>query len=251
MELLSKHLESKIFANTKSVIAHIKKKFGVVYSRSGVTKLLDRLRFSFKKATPVPEKADRAKQKAFIEQYKGFKPHGLVYFADASHPEYVPSISYGWIKRSKKFEVKTPSGWRKRVNIIGAVQIESLDIVTRTYSSISKDSVCELLKEIRKRNALEEKIYVVLDGAAYNRAKKVRERAKKLGIDLIYLPAYSPNLNVTERLWKFMKKKVKANTYYEGLDDFKNALTSFFRGIRKYKNELETLMTDNFPILGT
>ena len=68
---------------------------------------------------------------------------------------------------------------------------------------------------------------MVLDGAAYNRAKKVRECAKKLRIDLIYLPAYSPNLNVTERLWKFMKKKVTVNTYYEGFDDFKNALTNF------------------------
>ena len=120
-ELLSRDLQSKIFANTKSVIAHIKKKFGVVYSRGGVTKLLHSLGFSFKKVTPVPGKADRDKQQAFINQYKGFKSRGLVHFTDASHPKYAPSISYGWIKRGKRFEVKTLSDWRKRVNIIGAV----------------------------------------------------------------------------------------------------------------------------------
>ena len=113
MELLSRDLESKIFGNTKSVIAHIQKKFGVVYSRGGVTDLLHRLGFSFKKTTPVPGKADRDKQQAFINQYISFKPRGLVYFADATHLEYSSSISYGWIKRADKFEVKTPQAGEK------------------------------------------------------------------------------------------------------------------------------------------
>ena len=69
-------------------------------------------------------------------------------------------------------------------------------------------------------------------------------------IKILYLPPYSPNLNPIERLWKFMKKKVTANKYYEEFDEFKNTLMEFFRGIRKYKSELVTLITDNFTPIG-
>ena len=111
--------------------------------------------------------------------------------------------------------------------------------------------MCDLLKVIRRKNPSESKISLVLDGSAYNRAKDVRLLARKLGIRLIYLPSYSPNLNPIERLWKFMKKKVTANRYFEEFDDFKNALTNFFRYLQKYRSELETLLTDNFSPLGT
>ena len=81
--------------------------------------------------------------------------------------------------------------------------------------------------------------------------KKVKDLAKLLKIKILYLPPYSPNLNPIERLWKFIKKKVTANRYFEEFDDFKNELMKFFRGIRRYRLELRTLRTDNFYILGT
>lgn len=244
-------LQIRIFSTTKSVIAHIEKKFNIHYSRGGMTNLLHRLGFSFKKATPVPGKAKRDQQEKFIRQYKGIKPHGLVYFGDSTHPEFAPTITYGWIKKGENFEVKTNSGWRKRVNICGAIEIDTLDVISRSYDTINKQSICELLRSIRRKNPNENKIYLVLDGAAYNRAKKVKMLAKELKIRILYLPPYSPNLNPIERLWKFMKKKVTANRYFEEFTEFKKTLMEFFRGIRKYKSELETLITDNFSVLGT
>ena len=250
-KILIDDLQSKIFPTTKSVIAHVKIKFGVKYSRGGMTELLHRIGFSFKKATPVPGKANKEKQQKFINQYNGVKPHGLVYFGDSTHPEFAPTITYGWIKKGENFEVKTNSGWRKRVNISGAIEINSLDVIARSFDTVNKDSVCEILRAIRRKNPDQEKIYFVLDGAAYNRSWKVRSLAKKLNIRILYLPPYSPNLNPIERLWKFMKKKVTANRYFEEYDDFKKSLMEFFRGIRKYHSELETLITDNFSIIGT
>jgi len=251
LKILTNDLQSKIFPTAKSVIAHIKKKFKIQYSRGGVTELLHRLGFSFKKATPVPGKANKEKQKKFVNQYNGVKPHGLVYFGDSTHPEFAPTISYGWIKTGENFEVKTNSGWRKRVNICGAIEIDSLDIIARSFKTINKDSVCDILRAIRRKNPNENKIYFVLDGAAYNRSKKVKDLARKLNIRILYLPPYSPNLNPIERLWKFMKKKVTANRYFEKFDDFKKTLMEFFRGIRKYKPVLDTLINDNFSIIGT
>ena len=249
--ILSNDLQSKIFPTTKAVIDHIKKKFGVQYSQSGATDLLHRMGFSFKKATPVPGKAKRDKQEAFVRKYRRLKPQGKIYFVDATHPEFAPTISYGWIKKGTNFDVKTNSGWRKRVNTCGALNIDGLDVIARTYKTINSAAICNLLSAIRRKNPSEKKIYVILDGAAYNKAKKTKRFAKDIGIRLVYLPPYSPNLNPIERLWKFMKKNVTANRYYEEFDDFKSSLTTFFRTIRKHREEMETLLTDNFPILGT
>ncbi len=149
------------------------------------------------------------------------------------------------------FEVKTGSG-RQRVNINGAIEINSLDVVSRTCKTVNKDSMCDLLKAIGLRNPEEQRIYLVLDNAAYNKSLKVKLLARQLGIRILYLPAYSPNLNPIERLWKFMKKKVMANHYFPDLKTFKKKeIMLFMRGIRKYKQELSTLITDNFQIMKT
>jgi transposase len=249
-QILIDDLRFRIFASTSEVIVHVKAKFGITYSRGGMTELLHRLGFSFKKATAVPGKASKNEQIKFVKKYNNLPSEVPLYFADSTHPEFGPTITYGWIKKGETFEVKTNSGWRKRVNICGAVEINSLQVIARTFDTINKYSICELMRAISQKSK-QKKSYLVLDGAAYNKATIVKNLAKKLKIKILYLPAYSPNLNPIERLWKFMKKKVTANKYYEEFDDFKKSLVNFFKGIRKYKNELRTLITDNFPILGT
>lgn len=240
-------LQMKVYPTTKSIILFVKKEFKVTYTLGGMTSLLHRLEFSYKKPKGVPGKADSEKQQKFINQYNGIKAHGPVYFADSTHPMLNPILASGWIKKGEDFEVKTNSG-RQRLNINGAIEINSLDVISRSCKTVNKDSICELLRAIRAKNLGESKIYLVLDNASYNRAKKVKKLAKKLKIRILYLPPYSPNLNPIERLWKFMKKKIMANIYYDDLETFQNEVTLFFRGIRKYKKELSTLITDNFQI---
>lgn len=251
IRILTQDLQTKIFPSTKAVIKHVKVNFGIKYSRGGMTDLLHRLGFSFKKATPVPGKAKKEEQNKFISTYNEIKNENTIYFLDSTHPEFAPHITFGWIKTGTNFEVKTNSGWRKRVNIVGAIEINSLDVITRSWSTINKFSVCNLLNLIRNKNPKDKPLIVVLDGAGYNKAKLVKETAQKLNIKILYLPPYSPNLNPIERLWKFMKRKVTANIYYEEFDIFKKSLMEFFRGIRKFRDELRTLITDNFSILGT
>jgi transposase len=79
----------------------------------------------------------------------------------------------------------------------------------------------------------------------------VREYLEKSKIKLIFLPPYSPNLNLIERLWKYFRKRVIYNKYYETFDEFKKACKSFFRRIKRYKGELSSLMTENFQIIET
>lgn len=245
----AEHLSSKVFPTTQSIIEYVEKEFGIVYTRGGMTSLLHRLGFSYKKPKGVPGKANLKAQKRFLNQYNAVKAHGPVYFGDSTHPMLNPVLASGWIKKGTEFEVKTNSG-RQRVNINGAIEINSLQVVSRSCKTVDKLSMCELLRAIRAQNPGSDKIYLVLDNAPYNRSLMVRDLARNLGIRILYLPPYSPNLNPIERLWKFMKKKVMANTHYPDLDTFRREVMLFMRGIRKYKVELSTLITDNFQLVG-
>ena len=58
-------------------------------------------------------------------------------------------------------------------------------------------------------------ITLVLDNARYQKCAVVQALAASLGIELLYLPSYSPNLNLIERLWRFVRKQSLDSTYYE------------------------------------
>jgi len=106
------------------------------------------------------------------------------------------------------------------------------------------------LGEIRKEYTDQSKtVHVFLDNARYNRAYRVQARAKELDITLHYLPPYSPNLNLIERLWKFFKKKVIKNHYYVTFTEFSDAIINFFHDIAVHDEELKTLLTLNFEII--
>lgn len=247
---LQLHLITTTYQKTQHICEYVKKKYNTVYSISGMISLLHRMGFSFKKAKSVPGKANKEEQKKFIEDYEKIKSsNGKIYFADSTHPQHNPVIAYGWIKTGEEVEVKTNNG-RKHLNISGAIEISSHDVIARSSERIDANSICILLRAIRDKNPFEKNITLIMDNAAYNRSWKVTTLAKKLNIKLFYLPPYSPNLNPIERLWKFMKKNVLYNQYYENFNEFESACMMFFRGIRKFKAELANLITDNFKVVG-
>lgn len=117
---LQGYLDAHLFTDAKSVIAHIARQYGVHYSISGVTDLLHRRGFSYKKPTHVPGKQDPAKQQAFLEEYEHIKAtkgeNDPLYFADATHPQHNSVPSYGWIKKGQEKALKANCG-RQRLNI--------------------------------------------------------------------------------------------------------------------------------------
>jgi transposase len=122
-----------------------------------------------------------------------------------------PFLGYLW--SFTRLFIKAPSG-RQRYNVLGALNALTLQLVTVTNDSyINAASVCELLKKVADL-ALKVPITLVLDNAKYQRCEKVLTCAKRLEIELLFLPTYSPNLNLIERLWKFVKKKCLYSKYY-------------------------------------
>ena len=135
LKVLSSDLQKRIFPTARSVITHVKRRFGVRYSRGGIIGLLHRLGFSYKKPKGVPDKADRAEQEKFIRKYKRAKSQGgLIYVGDATHPTFNTALNYGWIKKGEDFEVETNSG-RLRININGAIEIKSIPTAFQDWSN--------------------------------------------------------------------------------------------------------------------
>jgi transposase len=221
----------------------------VSYSPTGVKELLHRLGFSYKKPKHVPGKLDPVAQEAFLQEYAQLRQtkgkNDPIYFADACHPQYNSIPAYGWIRRGKDKELKSNNG-RKRVNIHGAVDITTQEVVTDFTKRVNKESSLRLCKKIEKKHPQAKEIHVFLDNASYYKAKWLAEQLQGSKIVFHFLPSYSPNLNLIERLWKFFKREILYNTYYEKFDDFLEACKGFFRCRTKYRDHLRSLLTENF-----
>jgi transposase len=139
------------------------------------------------------------------------------------------------------------SAGRRRLNIVAALNAITRDVVSvvnETY--IDSESVCLLLRKIAAL-ALAVPVTVVLDNARYQRCYLVQEVARTLNIELLFLPTYSPNLNLIERFWKFVKKQCLYCKYYPTFHDFKEAILRCVQtAAEDHKEELASLLTLKF-----
>ena len=138
---------------------------------------------------------------------------------------------------------------RTRVNIFGAIELNSLKLTSETYPSINSESLCNFLEKLKK-DYPKKKIHLILDKGSYNTSKKTLGKAKKLKIKIHHLPAYSPNLNPIERVWKVMNEKVRNNVFFESATKFKNALNTFFSSTwDELKHDMYTRINDSFKAI--
>jgi transposase len=171
-----------------------------------------------------------------------------VFFVDAAH--FVMGSFLGYLWCITRVFVPSSSG-RKRYNVLGALNAITHELVTvcnDTY--INALSICELLQKIRDSVGVGEIITLVLDNAAYQRCSIVTELAKDLKIELLFLPSYSPNLNLIERLWRWVRKDCLNSKYFERFDDLKYTINQSFLMVSSEKNkeEMKTLFALNFQL---
>jgi transposase len=142
-----------------------------------------------------------------------------VFFVDAAH--FVMGSFLGYLWCIIRVLIPSSSG-RKRYSVLGALDAVTHELITvcnDTY--INALSVCELLQKIRNTTGVKQMVTVVLDNAAYQRCALVTELAKDLKIELLFLPSYSPNLNLIERLWRWVRSECLNSKYFERFDDMK------------------------------
>ncbi len=253
IEQLDNHLKYNTYSSTKEIISYVYKQFKVEYSVGGMNDFLHKLGYTYKKPKLVPGKADAKAQEEFVEFYKELKrtkgANDPIYHMDGAHPQHNSVAAYGWIKKGEVKELRSNTG-RKRLNINGAINIEEMNPVVGYSKTINAQSTISLLKKIESKHPEAESIYTICDNARYYRSKKVKEYLEKSKIEIIFLPPYSPNLNLIERLWKYFRKIVLNNKYYETFDEFEKACKSFFRRSKRYKEDISSLLTENFQIIG-
>jgi transposase len=247
------HLEEHIYHYVHGIIAYVEERWLIRYSVPGMNKWLHRNGFSYKKPKGHPYKAVQEQQKQFIETYQELKSTiksaDAIYFADSVHPSQATKLSYGWIRKGKDKKLETTAS-RTRVNIMGAIKLGDIqNTIAAQYETINADSIVEHLGLIRKKHGLNGTIYLILDRAPYHRAEKVVQEAKKMNICLKYLPAYSPNLNPIERLWKVMNERVRNNRFFKTANDFRREMERFFAEILPdIGASLEQRINDNFQL---
>jgi transposase len=254
---LEEYFEKHPVRSVKQARAVIEQRTGIRRGLSQVRHFLkDRLGLRWRRtgAIPVPPKKTipehAREQSAFLRDKleprleQARRGRRQVYFVDAAHFVFAPFLGCLWC--AARLFVRAASG-RKRHNVLGAFDAVTHRLIRVTNQGyINAESVCALLRSVAGA-AVGLPITLVLDNARYQKCAAVQALATSLGIELLYLPSYSPNLNLIERLWRFVRKESLNSTYYEKFEDFSAAIDECLDGLSTvYKAEMETLMTHRF-----
>jgi transposase len=242
--------------STRQVGAFIEKEFGLVYeSRSGLIALLHRLGLDYHKPEVIARKLDEGKQKAFIESYdkllNSLGNDEVVLFADAVHPTHAARPVGCWAPKQDKIAITQTSG-RERINIHGAINLETGETRMIDVKTVDAASTITLLEAIEALYPLMALIHVFLDNARYHHAKLVQEWLARPGcrIRLHFIPSYCPHLNPIERLWGLMHRNVTHNKCYATCAQFADATLGFLRQQvpRNWLSFCDSV-TDNFRVI--
>ena len=169
---------------------------------------------------------------------------GHVLFVDAAHFVFGTFLCCLW--SIVRVVVRAASG-RQRFNVLGAWNAVTRELITITNTTVvNTDTMCALLRAVAQRGLLGP-LTLVLDNARYQRNTVVQSLAAELGIGLLFLPSYSPNLNLIERLWRFMKRQAAYGRYHPTFADFLAAVQDVLDRVpTTHANKLASLMTLNF-----
>jgi transposase len=249
---LKQEIAKGLFHTAQQIVTWIDKRFQVHYSESGVKDLLKRIGVSYHKVTGFLWKADLVAQEEWLDDYR-CDPVGTDirrYFIDACHPVWgLDMLFYCWLLVGQRFNVKVGSG-RARLNILGAYcpeDHEYLDI-RLTRDNINGEQFVNLLRVLLERHPTTKQFILYLDNATYYSKPCVKEwLARHPQFQLKFLPAYSPNLNLIERLWKFLRKEAFCQCY-DSFAEMQQGVSAVLDNLEKYHTQLDTLMTEDFHI---
>jgi transposase len=250
---LDRHLQKECYTKVIDICAFVLNAFGKQYTVSGMTKWLQEHDFSYKQPKVVPAKLNAQAQEQFIDQYllltEQTPADEPIIFIDAVHPTMATKVSNGWIKRgTDKLIAKTAS--RTRVNVIGGIKLDEMRVHSTMVETVNTETTTVFLDQLRSAYPQAPRIHVILDQAGYHRSQELQNAAKTKGIELHYLPPYSPNLNPIERLWKVMNEQVRNNILFESARAFREAIANFLdKTVLEIKPILQSRINDNFQVL--
>lgn len=251
-DLIRENLLANPVATAAEAAERIEQLTGIKRCPTQIRQFMRKLGLKPLKVAAIPAKANPEAQAEFLStrlepKIKEAKAgERVLLFVDAAH--FVWQLYMGVLWCLTRIFIPAASG-RTRVNVLGAydpVNNVLHKIVNREY--INSSTVIELLERVRTIY-FDKAITIVLDNARYQRCKVVMEKAAELHIELLFLPTYSPNLNLIERLWRFVKKECLYSKYYETAIDFETSIVNCLNDINLGKKpKLKKLMTLKFQL---
>lgn len=316
------HLEQNTYPSTKEIIAYVSCSYGIKYSQQGMYDWLIGHNFSYKKPKGTPARYDEQKQESFIKKYEELKANlglgEIILFMDSVHPTSATKITYGWIKKGVDKLIATTSG-HGRVNLTGAIDLNTMSITTHEYEAINGSSTVEFLKIIETKYPDAHKIHIIADNGRAHTANEVQlflsnsnavnrlylaqeynmhlpsnsvKLSKKITAQLNQilikepslfkdksilntgdltsltllsalrdisphpriimhpLPAYSPNLNPAERIWKVTNEMVRNNVVFKTYFEFRTKIHEFYNVTwNQISESLRSRINDKFQKL--
>jgi transposase len=253
---LRKYVMTFLVGNKAELCSFIEQSFFVSYTPSGLNKLLHRAGLSWQTIHKLPGKCPIHRQEAWIKEFEeklkatDFSSE-VILFLDSVHPTHNSVYSKVWSAVGCSRWISSNTG-RDRVNISGAYNPMEQDLVFTEVKTVNGEATIELLQKCLEKYSDKKTITVYLDNASYHKSEQVKLFiAGQNKIKLSFLPPYSPNLNLIERLWKFANEKVINLKFYPEFRQFKEKLISFFNNIKMYDQELQERITFNFQTFKT
>jgi len=237
--------------NCKNLGWWILKKFHVRLRREAVRILLHKLGFVLIRPTYKYVLADRHERKRFLRRirrkFKHLTKRDLLFFLDESTFKQHPLLQAKWVLKGSKEYVDT-LGNHAKVNVFGAF----CHMLGKTFHMKSKklnsDVFMKFVEHLMKCNP-NKRLVLVLDNAPWHTSKKVKAFLESLKgtVDVLWLPAYSPDMNPIEHLWRFMKS-LFSNHFFPTLEEMKNALTNFFKNLYNNNKKIMTLCSPDYLV---
>ena len=203
----------------------------------------------------MPAKIDPEKQLDFLKTTlkplisRAKKGAIQLFFVDASH--FVQGGFIGQLWSRIRIFIKSTSG-RNRYNVLGALNFATKKMMTVTNDAYITSAQVLMLIDRLIDEFPGQSVKLVMDNAKYQRCKLVMEYAVSHGVELIFLPTYSPNLNLIERVWKFVKSEVLNAAYIGNFADFKYGIDGCLNDLdKKHFAKMKTLITGNFQLFNT
>ena len=210
----------------------MREQFGQTCCRETIRAALHRLQLSWKKAKKLLGRADPARRQAFIEQLQGVlteaqRDRHLLVYLDEAHIHQEADLGYGWAERGQRLWVASSSpGLSAKVSFYGLYLYNEGQVRLWPYQRANGEHTSDVLRRLRAEHPKRE-LVVLWDGAPYHRAGVVQEVATGLGIKLLPLPGYSPDLMPVEALWRWLREDVTYHHCHASLDDLTRRVATF------------------------
>ena len=177
------------------------------------------------------------------------RDEAVLYHADAVHPTHNTRCTRAWCAVGQGRPLPTVSG-RERVNFNAALNAYvSTQVQLDETSRVNAQGTRHLYEQLLAAHPDKARTHVVCDNARYHKNKDLRAWLADQPIHQVSLPFYSPNLNLIERCWKYLRQKGVNTTFYRTKGQFRTAVLGFFDQLPGFGADLAPLLSRKFYIL--